>query len=280
MASALEAALDELFLVPPEQFVDTRKALAAKLGKGPDAKVVLEQKKPTRVAHLLNRLARDHGADVAGLASIAERLSAAHHAGKSDVLREVINEQRQAVNALSAKANALLGELGVAQSELTAINALLYAATASTERAAELKLGRFSKLPETTDFFGGGGMTFAAPAVPVVAAVETATRAGDEPEPDPAVVEAEKRRVLAEQRARAAADTAERDAIRAQEAAAVIEREVRVLDEAAHVAAAAATAAQLVLTRATERLDQAKAEASQRTKEAAALRAEAEKLRG
>lgn len=279
MASALEAALDELFLVPPEQFVDTRKALAAKLGKGPDAKAVLEQKKPTRVAHLLNRLARDHAGDVAGLASIAERLSAAHHAGKSEALREVINEQRQAVNALSAKASVLLGELGVAQSELTAINALLYAATASTERAAELKQGRFSKLPETTDFFGGGGLAVAPPTVPAVAA-EPAAKGAGEPEPDPAAVEAEKRRVLAEQRARAAAETAEREAIRAQEAAAVIEREVRVLDEAAHVAAAAATAAQLVLTRATERFEQAKAEASQRVKEAAALRVEAEKLRG
>ncbi len=271
MASALEAALDELFQVAPEQFVEARKALAAKLGKGADAKVVLEQKKPTRVAHLLNRLARLYPADVAALASIGERLAAAHLAGQTDALREVIAAQRLAVNALSAQASVLMTALGVAASELPTISAVLYAATTSAERAAQLKQGRLSKAPEANvSFFGAASI-----------AVTESSQLAPDPEPknenveveQPSVaeLEAEKKRVQAAVRARVAADNAEAEATRAREAVEAIEAELEALEAAAHDAAAALASAKLKVERASERLVKAQAEATQRAKEAAAL---------
>jgi hypothetical protein len=273
MASALDAALDALYLVTPEHFIETRKALAAQLGKGQEAKVLLAQKKPTQVAHLLNRLARDHAALVASLGTIAEQLSAAHHAGKPEALREAIALQRQAVNALSAKAHTLLDELGLSPSELTGVNALLFAATASPERAAELKLGRLSKLPETTDFFGAGALVTSPPVQQAPGVPAPAAEAGL------AELEAEKQRALAQERARTAAESAEQGARLAREIAEALEREVRVLEEADQVAAAAALAAKVTLRRAAEKLELARAEASQRAKEVGALRAEFEKVR-
>ncbi len=58
------SALDELFGVAPEAFIEKRKALAATM-KGAEAKTMVEQKKPTRGAFLLNRLVREYPEKIA-----------------------------------------------------------------------------------------------------------------------------------------------------------------------------------------------------------------------
>jgi len=259
MASALESALDALYLVAPEQFIETRKALAAQLGKGPDAKAVLEQKKPTRVAHVLNRLARDQADDIAGLSKIAERLSHAHQTGKADALREVISEQRQAVTALSTKASALMSELGVGLNELPAINAVLQAATTSPERAAELALGRFSKTPEANvSFFGGVDVSSVRTEAPEVAKAES------KPVPGPAAKEDRE----------AAMATARKKWEQARESAGEVERleaEHKRLEREADEAAAAAQKAK-------SQLHEARMEAKRHATFATALKAEHQRL--
>lgn len=158
--SALETALDELFGVAPEEFIEKRKALAATL-KGAATKTVMEQnktvmeqKKPTRGAFLLNRLVRQYPGEIAELVKIGERLTRAHHGGDAATLGDVIAVQRKTVDSLRAKAAKLSTQSHVATGEISAVNAAVDGVTTSPGRAAELKLGRLSKPPEATVSFG------------------------------------------------------------------------------------------------------------------------------
>ena len=264
MASPLELALTTLYGAPPERFLETRKTLAAELkasGNAAGAKEVLAQRKPTQVAHWLNRLSREFADEVEALAKIGHQLGKAH---QPDALRALIAEQRQAVQSLTEKV-ARAFELG--SQDAASINTVLYGATTSAERAAELKLGRMSKAPEAASSFFGGSGEMVMPAVsPAPSRVEPVVVKVDH-HAEAAEAEARKKREHAKNEARAAAQKAENEAQRAEKAVEALEKAHEHLNRLAKEAAAKAETA-------LDTLVKARAEAKKARGEAEALRRE------
>src|SRR4051812_31397310 len=96
----LENALDELYSVPLEQFMQTRDALAKKLKAAGDKDAAAElkkQHKPTQAAHALNLLAREAKRELDELFDVAKVLAS----GKD--FKASLERQRAAVEALRAK---------------------------------------------------------------------------------------------------------------------------------------------------------------------------------
>lgn len=279
MSAPLEAALDELYAVAPEHFIETRKALAAKLradGDAESAKTILGQAKPTRAAHLLNQLARTWPDDIAELAAVGKRLMEAQRRAQGDALREAIADQRRLVRALSAKAS----ELEPATADRGTIDAALYGATTSADRAEELRLGRFAKAPEASVSFFDVGAT-----APLTAPAAEQKPKTTPPAPVTDLAAArkrmeQKRRLEAEERsARAAADAAESAAAQAEEAVEILKQELprheataKELERAAEEATARAAEARDVAEQTRLKLEAVELEAQALKHQAAALK--------
>ena len=72
-----DTELDELFVTPPANFIGARNALASKArasGQKERARLIDALRKPTMVVWLINQLARDRRAEVAGLLTAGQRL--------------------------------------------------------------------------------------------------------------------------------------------------------------------------------------------------------------
>jgi hypothetical protein len=231
-AGRLDAALDELYGVDPDEFVATRKRLAAELkaeGATSVAKEVQGARRPTVAAWALNQLRRR---ETDRLAEFLARSRDLRNASR-DELRDAMAAQRTAFNAL---ADAALGVLGARANDgyRTQITATLHAATADEAVAAQLAQGRLTREIAEVGFPASGPVLSSVPSPP--APSRRARKEGAappvEPEPSPGP-SAEQRRV---------------------------EEEGRLLDEALRTAEQEAAAA-------AERHDEAKREVEQRTAE-------------
>lgn len=113
----LENELDGLYALPLEQFTKARNDLAARLRKAHQddvAATVRALKKPTTVAWVANRLARDQSTQVDALLQAAEQLRGAQQrslGGKAsaDEVDEASVAEREALRSLLASARAALG---------------------------------------------------------------------------------------------------------------------------------------------------------------------------
>jgi hypothetical protein len=174
-----EQAGDELFGLPPEEFVAARDDLARRLkreGDGETAARVKALRRPPLSAWAVNRLARDKGPDLDRLLAAGERLRAAHQAALAGEgaaeLRAAAKAEREAVAGLVAAALELLREAGHPTTDATRdrVAATLHAAAASPEAAELVRHGRltadldpsgFGTAPE--DAFGDGALAAARP---------------------------------------------------------------------------------------------------------------------
>ena len=110
----LEAALDELYGTEPSEFVAVRKRLATALREGGDkagANVLQAARRPSTSAWALNQLARREPDVVESLLDASRALYAAQTRGSNqpDVLRDAIRSHREALDAATDSATAVLG---------------------------------------------------------------------------------------------------------------------------------------------------------------------------
>ncbi len=156
----VEDTLDALYAGTVEGFTAARDAAAKALkaaGDAEGAKAVKAQHKPTQAAHALNRLVRDERARLEELFEIGRALTAAQQGHGGD-LHALIERQRGVIQALASK-------LPAADSH--AIISVVQGALVDSALAAQLKLARFSKLPDApVGFFGVAAAAPVAPAAP------------------------------------------------------------------------------------------------------------------
>jgi len=144
---------DELFGLPPEEFVAARDDLARRLrreGEAEAAKQVKALRRPPLSAWAVNQLARGQGDGLGPLLAAGERLRAAHQgalAGEGAAeLRAAAKAERDAVAGLVRSAMELLGAAGHPTTDATRdrVAATLHAAAASPEAAAQVGSGRLT----------------------------------------------------------------------------------------------------------------------------------------
>ena len=152
----LENALDELYGVDPREFVPTRKRLSASLRDAGDktgAKVLQGARRPSTSAWALNQLARREPQLVEGLLEASSALYAAQTRGskKPDVLRDAIRAHRDAVEAATDAATAILGGR-MNDSFRGEIVSTLRAASTDEELARQLRSGRLVREGSASGF--------------------------------------------------------------------------------------------------------------------------------
>jgi hypothetical protein len=175
---------DELFGLPPEEFVAARDELARRLrreGEAEAAKRVKALRRPPLSAWAVNQLARGPEGGLGELLAAGERLRAAHQAALAGEgaaeLRAAAKAEREAVAALVLAALELLREAGHPTTDATRdrVAATLHAAAASPE-AAELVGG--GRLTADLDPSGFGSVADGAFEVEEPAGARTSRRRG------------------------------------------------------------------------------------------------------
>ena len=205
----VEADLDALYGVRPEEFTALRKDLstAAKKRGDPDAaKLIAAARRPTTAAWVVNVLVRTDATARPRLAELSDALRAAHAAMDGDRIRELTAAQRKLVAEL-VRAAIAAAELSVPSGALRDdVTNTLQAAIADPDVAA--RLGRLEKAEEWSGF-GDFGETSAVIAVssPKVREPKSAVATA----PSEADVEAARKR-----RAGAAAELAAAEAAHAE----------------------------------------------------------------
>ncbi|WP_409332129.1 hypothetical protein [Trujillonella humicola] len=243
----LDEVADELYAVPPEEFVAARTARAAEVRAEGDralAKQIGALPKPSTAAWVVNVLVREHRDEIEALVELGGLLREAQDSLAGDQLRALNSQRGQLLSALTRQAAARARERGHAVSTTVSgqVEDTLRAAMADPE-AGEAVLG--GRLTSPLSYSGMGGVTGMRPQLRVV----------PEPAPSPArrpreraAGDAADRRAREEQRRR----EREEEARRAAE-----EKRRRELAEAREAAAAAAALAEETAARAAEERDRA-----------------------
>jgi len=121
-AADIDAEIDALFQLPLGEFTSARNALAAhlkKAGRTEDAERVKGIQKPPASAWTVNQLYWRYPQEIDALLAVGERFrkaQAAQLAGKTADLRNLLNERREALSALLARAASILQDAGHAVS--------------------------------------------------------------------------------------------------------------------------------------------------------------------
>jgi hypothetical protein len=222
----LDAAIDELYAISPDDFVERRKALATEARQQKErelAKQIASLRRPTRSAWLVNVLARESADQLSALLDLGAELAEAQQRGSGPDLRRLSQQRRKAVDALAGQAVKLGRDLGYAAPDgaLQEVAQTLQAALGEPEVAELVRRGRLTQAT-TYGGFGPSDLTAAlAGSMPTAAARLAAPHAApeaedqsaaEEPEPTAESAEDRERREQAEQaaaEARAAADEAQ-----------------------------------------------------------------------
>ena len=171
---AAAQAGDELFGLPPEEFVAARDELARRLRREGDADAanrVKALRRPSLSAWAVNRLAREPGRALGPLLAAGERLRAAHQAALAGEgaaqLRSAAKAEREAVAHLVETALELLREAGHPTTDATRdrVAATLHAAAASPEAADLVRNGRLTTDLDPSGFGTAADAAFDAAAV-------------------------------------------------------------------------------------------------------------------
>jgi hypothetical protein len=166
---AAAQAGDELFGLPPEEFVAARDELARRLRREGDAEAAKQVKalrRPSLSAWAVNRLARERGRALRPLLAAGEQLRAAHQAALAGEgaaeLRSAAKAEREAVAALVETALELLREAGHPTTDATRdrVAATLHAAAASPEAADLVRDGRLTGDLDPSGFGTAGDAAF------------------------------------------------------------------------------------------------------------------------
>lgn len=288
MAGDLDAKLDHLYDLPPEQFVAARDALARQL-TGAERDAVRALRRPSVVAAIANRLARDEPQALRALLAAGEQLRAAQLGGAGDV-RAAVTAQRSAIDALVKAAR----KHGAIATNVDRLRTLLQAVAGDDDLRAALERGRIEREPEaggawpalaltdgparpkarkTTRAAKGGGSRARrrAPATEgdgVAAASEQARRKAETEEHDRLLAAAEARHKERDRAATRAEQAADQAQTRLQRATAATTKARAALDAAEESEAAAREEAQ----RALRALKAAQAQLQEAEDDVAALR--------
>jgi hypothetical protein len=146
----LEAALDELYGVDADEFVDSRKRLVGELrgaGEKDAAKLLGAARRPTTAAWALNQLRRREVHQVEEFFDLSRVLEIAQTRASSsgrDAMRDATKAQREALAAMTDAAMAILGS-GATEATRSQIRSTLQAASADPAVAEHLQQGRLVK---------------------------------------------------------------------------------------------------------------------------------------
>ncbi len=247
----LDEVADELYAVPPEDFIALRTARqddAKADGDRTLAKEIGALPKPSAAAWACNVLVRERRAEIEGLVELGDLLRQAQENLAGDQLRALDVQRRQLLNALSRQARALANDRGhpVSTAVASQVEETLRAAMSDTEAGRALLTGRLTS-PMS---YSGMGTTVARPDLRLVRppAVERAPARPSRPAVPPdrpsaderkrarerereearRAAEQQRRRELEEARRAAAEATAQ-----AEEAQAAAEDEKQRIDELA-----------------------------------------------
>jgi hypothetical protein len=172
--SDVEAEIDRLFELAPEQFVGERDKAAKRLKAGGDsegAATVSGVRRPTVAAWALDQLARRRPDEVRELVALGDDLRRAQRRALSGVgaddLRELGTRRRRLIERLARDAEELLQERGRPATPAVhqAITSTLEAATVSPDDAAALLQGRLVRdIAPQSGFDAVDGFSVVAPA--------------------------------------------------------------------------------------------------------------------
>jgi hypothetical protein len=210
----VEKALDELYATPPPEFVSRREVLTATArtdGRVEDARRIHAARRPSLAAWTMNLLLRSEPEESRRFLELGRALREAYLSLDADGIKELSEQRRSIVAAMSRQAAGLAAEAGHRLSEPVRrdVEATLRAVLADQEAADRWATGRLdSALTPPTDL--PGRPAAAGPAAPREAAGATdpptsaRSRAKDE------VAERRRRRQEQLGRAREAAQAADR----------------------------------------------------------------------
>ncbi|MCY0929030.1 hypothetical protein OTB20_23065 [Streptomyces sp. H27-H1] len=145
----VDAVVEELYLLPPAEFIKARDALAAearKEGEKGTAKAIAALRRPTAAAFASNLLVRRRPEEVRALLDLSEALRGAHQSLDGAQLRELSHRQHVVIGALARTARELAVEAGQAVSEGTVreVEQSLHAVVAGAEAAEQWAAGRLT----------------------------------------------------------------------------------------------------------------------------------------
>ena len=270
----LDEVADELYAVPPEEFIALRKTRQDEAKANGDkelAKEIGALPKPSAAAWACNLLVRERRAEIEGLVELGDLLRDAQENLAGDQLRALDVQRRQLLTALTRQARALTNAQGhpVSTSVATQVEETLRAAMSDPEAGQALLTGRLTS-PMS---YSGMGTTVAKPDLRLVhpAPRERTEKPAKAPAPKKQTGEsaADRRAREQEERRRAAEEKRQRELARAREAA-----------EAAVAAAEEAGAAADEQRREVEGLENRRTELQQRVEDLAEQLADAERAVG
>jgi hypothetical protein len=163
----LDTVADELYAVPPEEFVaarDEHVAAAKATGDRQLANAVGALRRPTQAGWLANLLVRERPGELDALLALGAQLREAQAALRGPELRSLLEQRRAVVGELVRAARRLAAEAGrpVAEAAGWDLEATLESALADEEVAAAVRSGRLLSAVapgERAQVAGSGGST-------------------------------------------------------------------------------------------------------------------------
>jgi hypothetical protein len=240
----LDEVADELYEVPPDEFIALRKARQDQAKDDGDkalAKEIGALPKPSAAAWVCNLLVRAQRTEIENLVELGDLLREAQESLAGDQLKALDVQRRQLVSALTRQARALAAERDhpVSTAVATQVEETLRAAMADPDAGQALLSGRLTA-PMS---YSGMGTTVSRPDLRLVHPPTTdrpapakapATKAATEKKQSAGESAADRRRREQEERQRAAEEKRRRDL---EEARAAAEEASAAADEAAEVLA-------------------------------------------
>lgn len=149
----VEAIVEELYGLRPEQFTAARDAYAAEAREARDpeaAKAIAALRRPVTAAWAANLLARRRPEEAQRFLALAETLREAHRTLDAEQLRAASRQRHQLVATLARTAAGLAAEEGqpVSDTVLHAVEQTLHGVLAHPDVAEQWEKGRLAKVPE------------------------------------------------------------------------------------------------------------------------------------
>lgn len=144
--SDVEAVLDELYVTPPAEFVARRGEMAAAAktaGRGEDARLIRAARRPTLAAWAANLLLRSQPEESRRLLELGPALREAYQALDATGIKEMAEQRRRMVSALSRQAAQLARQAG-------------HPLSATVQQDVESTLRAVLADPEAADGWAGG----------------------------------------------------------------------------------------------------------------------------
>ncbi|MBW3577308.1 MAG: hypothetical protein KY462_06135 [Actinobacteria bacterium] len=155
----VEQAIDQVYAVPPDEFVATRDELVGRFRDAGDrdaAEQLSSRRRPTIAAWAVNQLTRRHPDDVRQLLAAADRVRRAQRralSGRDGQLRGAVDDLRDVVDRLTAAAADLIQELGSSPAtHRDDVTATLHAAAVDDEVRDAVARGRLVRATTSPGF--------------------------------------------------------------------------------------------------------------------------------